>query len=542
MGNTRYKFWGWGKIGEGIAQPDRETLESQIRSRLGAGDGARVPPPRVEEIALAPSRLAIPRSLAHALTADPEERLIHSYGKSYPDSVRAFDREFRRPPDLVAFPQTEAEVVAVLDHADAVNAAVIPFGGGSSVVGGVECVVPDRYAGVVSLDLKGLGRVLEVDTTSRAARIQAGILGPALEAGLKPHGLTLRHFPQSFEYSTLGGWIATRSGGHFATLFTHIDDLVESTRVVTPRGISESRRLPGSGAGPSPDRLFLGSEGILGVITEAWMRLQATPTFRAGTAVRFTEWDAAVNAVRTIAQAGLYPANCRLVDGAELRMLGAGDGSHHALMLAFENADHPVTEPMRRVLEIVAGFGGQWDGPAAVTDGHRDGDAGAWRSAFIRAPFLREEFTALGVMYDTFETAITWDRFPAFHSTVMEATRRAIREVTGGDGIVTCRFTHLYPDGPAPYYSFVCRARRGAELDQWRQIKQAASEALLAAGGTITHHHAVGRDHRPWYDRQRPEPFAIALRAAKTALDPKGLLNPGVLLDPLVNGVQQTNV
>lgn len=532
MGNARFKFWGWGRVGEGIAPAERDMLASQVSAGLGPSDGTCVPPPRVDEITLPPPRLAIPRALAHALTADPEERLIHSYGKSYPDSVRAFAREFRRPPDLVAFPESEAEVIAVLDHADSVNAAVIPFGGGSSVVGGVECTVPDSFSGVVSLDLKGLGRVLEVDVTSRAARVQAGILGPALEAGLKPHGLTLRHFPQSFEYSTLGGWIATRSGGHFATLFTHIDDLVESTRVVTPRGICESRRLPGSGAGPSPDRLFLGSEGILGVITEAWMRLQAAPTFRAGTAVRFADWDRAVDAVRTIAQAGLYPANCRLVDGAELEMLGAGDGSHHALMLAFENADHPVTEPMRRALEIASGFGGRPDSPAAANDGHRDGSAGAWRSAFIRAPFLREEFTALGVMYDTFETSITWERFPAFHAAVVAATRRAIREVTGEDGIVTCRFTHVYPDGPAPYYSFVCRARRGAEIDQWRQIKVAASEALLSAGGTITHHHAVGRDHRPWYDRQRPEPFALALRAAKAALDPKGLLNPGVLLDP----------
>ena len=233
-------------------------------------------------------------------------------------------------------------MAAVLAWAADAGAAVIPFGGGSSVVGGVEPAVGDGFAGTISLDLKGLDRVLEVDRTSRAARIQGGILGPALEAALKPHDLTLRHFPQSFECSTLGGWIATRSGGHFATLYTHIDDFVESLRVVTPAGIMESRRLPGSGAGPSPDRLMIGSEGALGVITEAWMRLQDRPTFRAGAAVAFDDFLAGAHAVRAVGQAGLFPSNLRLVDAAECAANGVNDGSFALLVLAFELADHPV--------------------------------------------------------------------------------------------------------------------------------------------------------------------------------------------------------
>jgi alkyldihydroxyacetonephosphate synthase len=350
---------------------------------------------------------------------------------------------------------------------------------------------------------------------------------------LKPHALTLRHFPQSFQYSTLGGWIATRSGGHFATRLTHIDDLVESTRVVTPAGISESRRLPGSGAGPSPDRLFIGSEGILGVITEAWMRLQAKPRFRASTSVRFTDWQQAVNAVRAISQADLYPSNCRLIDSEEASTTGAGDGTAHILVLAFESADHPLDTLMTRALEIVTEYNGQWhDETLGAPDAHRSGEAGAWRNAFIRAPYYREVLTGMGVMYDTFETAITWERFTDFHANVIDATRRIIREVTGRDGSVSCRFTHIYPDGPAPYFSFYALPRRGSELAQWQEIKNAASDALITAGGTITHHHAVGRDHRRWYDLQRPQPFASALRAAKNALDPNGLLNPGVLIDP----------
>src|SRR5204862_300162 len=322
----------------------------------------------------------------------------------------ALRRDFAHPPDVVAFPRTEDEVTAVLDWCTGANAAVIPYGGGSSVVGGVEPAVGARYAGAVSLDLSRLDRVLEVDRTSRAARIQAGVLGPLLEEQLKPHGLTLRHFPQSFEFSSLGGWIATRSGGHYATLYTHIDEFVESLRVATPAGLVETRRLPGSGAGPSPDRLFIGSEGILGVITEAGMRPQARPTFPPSPAAPF---------------------------------------------------------------------------PASA----------------------------------------------AFHEGVTAATEEALRRVCGA-GQLTCRFTHVYPDGPAPYYTVIAPGRRGAELEQWAAIKQAASDAILRLGGTITHHHAVGRHHRPWYDRERPAGFAAALAAAKAALDPAGVLNPGVLIDP----------
>jgi alkyldihydroxyacetonephosphate synthase len=341
----------------------------------------------------------------------------------------------------------------------------------------------------------------------------------------------LRHFPQSFEYSTLGGWIATRSGGHFASLYTHIDDFVESLRVITPRGPLETRRLPGSGAGPSPDRLFIGSEGVLGVITEAWMRLQDRPRFRAGGAVRFRDFFTAARAVRAIAQTGLYPANCRILDPQEAQNTGAGDGTSAILVLAFESADHPLETWMGRALECCADFGGTPE-RAGVSDAHREGAAGLWRNAFIRMPYARERLVRKAIIADTFETAITWERFEAFHDEVKGATETAIRDVTGRPGQVTCRFTHVYPDGPAPYFSFHALGRHGDLLAQWRAIKSAASDALIRAGGTITHHHAVGRDHRPWYDREIPALFAAALRAAKQSLDPQGMLNPGVLFDP----------
>jgi alkyldihydroxyacetonephosphate synthase len=366
-----------------------------------------------------------------------------------------------------------------------------------------------------------------------------------LEAQLAAHGLTLRHFPQSFEFSTLGGWIATRAGGHFATLATHIDDLVESVRMVSPQGVWESRRLPGSGAGPSPDRMVLGSEGVLGVITEAWMRVQLRPRFRSQASVLFAEYPAAVAAVREIAQAGLYPSNCRLLDAQEAFVNGVSGEGHSVLLLAFESADHPLEPWMERALAIARAHGGECpDGPrhrveAERSDGVRadggrareGGAAESWRSAFLAAPYLQNALVALGVVADTFETACTWDRFPALHAAVVEGMQAAMQRVCGG-GFVSCRFTHVYPDGPAPYFTFVAPGRPGGELEQWAELKRVASDTLLAEGATITHHHAVGRTHRPWYERQRPGPFALALRAAKAALDPHGILNPGVLVEP----------
>ena len=254
MTAPRWKFWGWGYEGSGLDRAEERRLLQFYADRFGL-DGTARTVPRIEDLALRPSRLEPPARIARLCSTEPYERLVHTYGKSFPEAVRIFASDFGNAPDVVARPDTEDEVSAILEWAADAGAAVIPFGGGSSVVGGVEPVVGDGFAGTISLDLKGLDQVLEIDRTSRAARIQGGILGPALEAALRPHGLTLRHFPQSFECSTLGGWIATRSGGHFATLYTHIDDLVESLRVVTPAGVLESRRLSSTPAGVTTRRL-----------------------------------------------------------------------------------------------------------------------------------------------------------------------------------------------------------------------------------------------------------------------------------------------
>jgi alkyldihydroxyacetonephosphate synthase len=516
------KFWGWGYEDQQPPPDEVEAAAAGAREHLGFGPAEAERPARLEDVELPPPRVEPPSSLAGICSSGLYDRVTHAYGKAYRDLVRAFRGSIDNPPDVVARPRDEADVERVLDWCASAGAAAIPFGGGTSVVGGVEPRGLDR---AVSIDMRGLDRVLDVDLESRAALIQAGATGPRLEDQLREHGLTLRHFPQSFEYSTLGGWIVTRAGGHFATLMTHIDDLVESVRAITPSGVWESRRLPASGAGPSPDRLLLGSEGTLGVVTQAWMRVQRRPEFRAGASVLFDSFEAGANAARDVVQSGLWPSNCRLLDAAEAGLTGAAPPGKALLVLGFESADHPLDAWIERALEICQGNGGD----ASRKEG--GGGAGAWRSAFLQAPYLRDTLIAAGVVSDTFETAITWERVPTFVARVREAAEAAVAEECGA-GRVSCRLTHVYPDGAAPYFTVLAPARRGSELEQWDAIKAAASEAVAGAGGTITHHHAVGRDHRPWYDRQRPEPFADALRAAKRELDPQSVLNPGVLIDP----------
>ncbi len=514
--------WAWGRES---ALPDDDERRKLAGLLHAAGFPALTPRPYPAfDPAGVPAPLPLPEALAAFCTDDPQERARRAHGRAFPDVLRGFRGDYSAAPGLVALPRDEAEIVAALTWAGEAGVPVVPFGGGTSVVGGTE------LPGALCLDLTRLDRVLEVDPVSRSARIQAGARGPGIEAQLAPHGLTLRHFPQSFELSTLGGWLATRAGGHFATRYTHIDDLVASIRMLTPAGAWESARLPGSGAGPSPDRMVLGSEGILGVITEAWMRLFAKPRWRSKATVHFADGEAAVAAVREISQAGLDPANCRLLDPWEA-MLNQVAMGQHVLLLGFESAHHPVAGRLTETVAIATHHGGTVaDGPThldAGEKGDRAGGAGTWREAFLRGPYRMSALVSLGVVVDTFETAIPWDRFEDLRADVDASVRAAMGPV----GLLGLRFTHVYPDGPAPYWTFLCPAGPDA-LETWHRVKTAASDALLRHGATITHHHAVGRTHRPWYDRQRPGLFAQSLRAAKAELDPAGLLNPGVLIDP----------
>ena len=527
------KFWGWGYDDELLSSEEENNIDQRIAKTFELDHVERIEIPKISDIDINKPLFSTPSSLKKILSDDKLERLNHAYGKSFPDSARSILGDFSSPPDYVAFPETQNEITNILDWASENNVAVIPYGGGSSVCGGVETNVGSDYAGVISLDMKNINSILEIDKTSRTALIEGGILGPHLEAQLKEHDLTMRHYPQSFEFSSLGGWIATRSGGHYATLYTHIDDFVESLKMITPSGSFETRRLPGSGAGPSPDRFAIGSEGIMGVITEASMRLQNRPTYRSSCTVEFINYEDALKALRLISQSGLFPSNCRLLDANEALFNGAGDGKSHLLILAFESADHDKKASLERALEIAKDNKGNFEVPSQDSQAHRSGSSGTWRNSFIKAPYLRESFTRRGIIQDTFETSITWDKSKDFIQAVKDDTSKAILEITGKPSLVTCRITHSYPDGLAPYFTFGAYATPSTMIDTWKEIKCATNEICVSKGGTVTHHHAVGRDHRPnGYDVQRDDLFSKVLIEAKAALDPKGIMNPGVLIDP----------
>jgi alkyldihydroxyacetonephosphate synthase len=406
--------------------------------------------------------------------------------------------------------------------------AITPYGGGTTVVGGVEPTSSPRFHGSVTLDLRLFDRVLDVDRSSRLVHVEAGVLGPALEAGLHDYGLTLRHYPQSFEFSSVGGWIATRAAGHYATGPTHLDDLVAGVRMLAPRGVIEAVPRGYAGGGPAPERLILGSEGALGVVTAAWLRLHAIPTHRASATVRFEDPTAGIAAVRALVQSGLQPANCRLVSPLESALTGLGDGRTADLLLGFESADGAVDALLDRALEIAVEHGGVWDAPEtrAGRGGH---GADRWRQWFVQAPYLRDRLALRGLVVETFETASTWARFDGLHRAVLGAVSDAIERECGG-GVLTWRLAYAYPDGAAPYYTVVAPGSAGHEIEQWTAIKRAASDAIEAHGGTATHHHAVGRVHRPWYERERGSLFLDAIASAKRTLDPHGIMNPGVLL------------
>jgi alkyldihydroxyacetonephosphate synthase len=529
-------FWAWGYEDRLPDDEERRELAARIEGMLGFPERPIMEYPSLEEIDLPEPRVEVPPALSAFATTDRAARASHTYGKAYRDLVRGFHGDFSSAPDVVATPRQEADIEAVIEWATRETVAVVPYGGGTSVVGGIECG-GDGYAGVVSLDTREMDQVLEVDEHSRSAKIQAGATGPEIQEQLAEHDLQLRHYPQSYEFSTFGGWVATRAGGHFATRYTHIDDFVESVRAVTPAGSLETRRLPASGAGPDPNRFLLGSEGAFGVITEGWTQVQPRPPHRARATMHFDEYEAAVAATREIVQSRLYPANCRLLDSNEAMLNEIAFDGSHLLVLGFESTDHPVDDDLERAMEIAESRGGTCpEGPTVEnrsgddpSEDRSDSSEGSWRNAFFEAPYMFNALVSMGVLVDTFETAVTWDAFPDLHEALQENVGDAMEEACGA-GFISCRFTHVYEDGPAPYYTLIAPAEVGNELEQWEQIKQAASDTLMAHDATITHHHAVGRVHRDHYHQEVPDNYLSALRSMKRTLDPDGIMNPGALL------------
>jgi alkyldihydroxyacetonephosphate synthase len=536
------RWWGWGEDGSAVPLPP--AAETLLRDELEADPEARRPHVPLEQVSLPDSALPGParERLAKVVGAehvrdDRESRIGHSVGRSYPDLVRIRSGDASSAPDAVVLPSSADHVKALLAACAEHRVAVVPFGGGTSVVGGVE-PVRDGMAGAVSLDLTRLAETVEVDRDSLTARLDAGLLGPEAERRLREQGVTLGHFPQSFEHSTVGGWVATRSAGQASTGYGRIDELVEAVRCVTPAGELGTRAVPATAAGPDLRELVVGSEGVLGVICEATLRVRPAPAARRYEGWSFANFAEGCDALRVIEQEGASADVNRLSDEAETRlsMAMASSGSraeklgrrylrfrgHEGGCLAiigFEGTEEDVEERRRRTGGLLRAGGG-------VALGHRPGEA--WLRGRYAGPYLRDELLDRGILVETLETATTWAKLGDLHRAVGDALRSALAG-RGTPPIVMCHVSHLYPSGASLYFTFLARQEEDA-LAQWRAAKEAASDTIVAAGATITHHHAIGRDHRRWMTAEVGELGVELLRAAKERLDPAGIMNPGKLL------------
>ncbi len=549
----RLRWNGWGRLGESFLATrarERAVLE-ELRTLLGRDPAPRREPAALDDVRLPPCKLA-PEVLAALRAAcgedgvrtGVEERATHAAGKSLPDLLRLRRGEIERAPEVVVYPPDEGAVASVLRLAGEAGFAVVPFGGGTSVVGGVEPRSAPGQTGAVALDTARLDQLLRLDPESGTATFQAGIEGPDLERALGERGFTLGHFPQSFEHSTLGGWIATRSTGQLSNAYGGIERMLVAARVVTPRGVLRMPAVPRSAAGPDLNQLVLGSEGVLGVITEATVRVRPAPTVHDYRAVLFRDFEAGVATIRSVVDAGLPVAMLRLSDAAETevglrlrrdptrrfdaasKLLGAleraGFGAERALLVyGVEGRDRArVRRDASRVRSLARRHGGLSLGR---------GPGRSWRRERFRTPYLRDWLLDHGLAVDTFETAVPWSQVTAAHEAVRRALDGAL-ERHAGAGLAMAHLSHSYTDGACLYFTALWPLDASAELEQWTAIKHAATEAILAAGGTLSHHHGVGVDHLPWIGREKGALGIDALRAAKQSLDPGGLLNPGKLL------------
>ncbi|MPZ60289.1 MAG: FAD-binding protein [Propionibacteriales bacterium] len=523
---------GWGDPAR--RRPLPESLQRLLEQALGMRAPSGTPVAR-EEVRL-PS-VALTAKVEGALAAvvgeaevhtDVASRLAHAGGKSTPDLLRRRLVE-QSAPDAVVRPGSHDEVVDLLRVCAEGSIAVVPFGGGTSVVGGVQ-PARDGHAAVVALDVGRLDRLVEADKTSMTARLEPGLRGPEAERLLGGRGLTLGHFPQSFEYATIGGFAATRSSGQASSGYGRFDEMVVGLRLATPRGTLELGRAPASAAGPDLRQLVLGSEGAFGVITEVTVRVHAVPEECVDEAWRFADFGSGVEAFRRLAQAGRLPTIVRLSDEAEtfanLAMAddvgggGAPEGGCLAI-LGFEGDAERVAASRGELAGLLEEYGGS---PLGTELGAR------WREGRYSAPYLRDAVLDAGGLVETLETATSWSRLQTTYAAVRDALTRALAD-QGTPPLVLCHVSHVYPTGASLY--FTVAAAQGADpISQWVQAKTAASDAIAECGATISHHHAVGLDHRDWMEAEIGELGIEVLRAVKNTLDPDGILNPGKLVPP----------
>lgn len=549
----RWNGWGWAAHADDIGP--RAEVWSWLAGALGMPSLLATPARPLEEISLAPSRLdpAAREAMATIVGADrvrddAHERAFHALGQSYHDLLRLRAGDLSRAPDAVVYPRSTDEVLAILALASERGIAVVPYGGGTSVVGGVTAE-RDVFESVIAVDLSGMSQLLGIDAEAQTARAQAGIYGPALEKALQAQGFTLGHFPQSFEFSTLGGWIAHRGAGQQSSRYGKAEDWLLAATLATPRGLFAPKEFPASAAGPRLTDLIPGSEGVFGIVTEATVRIHQVPERVEDRGYLFRDLAGGMQAIRETVQAEIPVAMLRLSDAEETRFYrafgalgkrpGPSDwiakqvlaarkftGEACALIASFEGDSASVSSSRKRFADIAKRHG-------AMLLGSEPGRR--WRQGRFHGPYLRDPMLERGLGVDTMETATTWPNVSTLHEAVRKALETAILETVprpGARGIVLCHISHSYADGASLYFTYIFPRALDREIAQWQAIKHAATDAIVAHGGTISHHHGVGEDHLPWMAQEKGALGVEILRAIKRTLDPKGILNPGKLIPP----------
>ncbi|UXA20837.1 FAD-binding oxidoreductase [Mycobacterium sp. SMC-4] len=521
---------GWGD--PALAKPLSPGIRGLLSEALGI-DAADVAQPRLDQVRLRPSALsAADRAGLGALVGaehmivDDHGRLLRAGGKSTLDLLRRKDFGVQDAPDAVLLPGTEQEVADLLAYCADHSIAVVPFGGGTSVVGGLDPVRGD-FKAVVSLDLRRLDQLHSLDEVSWEAELGAGVTGPLAEQLLGERGFALGHYPQSFRFATIGGFAATRSSGQDSAGYGRFDDMVRGVRAVTPAGILDLGRAPASAAGPDLRHLLLGSEGTLGVITRVRVRVHPVPETTRYEAWSFPDFATGADALRAVVQTGTGPTVIRLSDEAETGVnlattehIGEQQVTGGCLAItAFEGTEAHVTSRHTETRDLLTAKGGTSLGGQPARD---------WEHGRFDAPYLRDALLAAGALCETLETATNWSNLSAVKIAVTEALTSALAD-SGTPALVLCHISHVYPTGASLYFTVVA-AQRDNPIEQWRAAKAAASEAMMRTGATITHHHAVGADHRPWMRDEVGDLGVEVLRAVKAALDPVGILNPGKLI------------
>jgi alkyldihydroxyacetonephosphate synthase len=541
----RMRWWGWGEQSRTAALPAHAL--SFLAEEVGVAESPR-PPVALEHVRLPSSQLAAAELAAlreiagqDGVRDDHGTRVEHAAGRGYPDLVRLRAGEPAGAPDAVVYPPGGEQVRALLGLCGRSSIAVVPFGGGTSVVGGVAPLRGEHRA-VIALDTSRMGELLALDRGSMTVQVGAGIRAPELERRLGAAGLTLGHFPQSFEYVSLGGCAATRSAGQASTGYGSIEKMVVGMRLAAPAGEIDLPAQPASAAGPSLRQLLVGSEGALGVISELSLRVRSVPQERLYEGVFFEDFHAGAEVMRRLAQEHAAPDVARLSDEPETRMSLAlagqggvkgrvgrayvglrGYGEGCLAILGFEGEREEVGFRRGRALAIARAGGGL---PVGRSPGH------AWLKGRFAAPYLRDELLTHGVMVETLETATQWSNLGRLHRRVASAIADALSEA-GTPGLVMCHVSHLYETGGSLYFTFIARMREDDPIAQWRAVKEHASRAIVEGGGTITHHHAIGVDHAAWMTSEIGREGVAALAALKSELDPAGIMNPGKLLPPV---------